>query len=381
MPKRRARKHDGAQQTVAQSQDTQQAPTGAMPVQIGARRGITKTSKDVAAVRSRTGKLKGAVTRDRLDEIAVLLDKYHKAAGDPDRLPIVTKLRDVCEEYLFDHTGPKDQAYKGEDQKVALVEDIFAEARLEISRSDAQQAYLYDAYGKERDVRADDGDGDGTTKSTKFKLKHQTAASTARGSTERSMTNVHDAGNSLIKQHGLSEAEVLAIKTFTLADYRYINAATANSKERMEERTPDKAKQKELVEEGTLHTGVAMQGLAKLPPKQGTVYRGVLLTPTDFAKEYVVGNTVTFPSLTSSSLKRAEADNWAGYNDEKKTVHYVATVIAKNARDIMPISTIKSEEEWVLLPGSQFMVRKVEKVDKPMAPGHVWYEVELLQIK
>lgn len=358
-------------------------PAGAMPVQVGR---LTMTSKDVGRVRSGTGKVKGALTGDRLDEIATLLDSYHRAKDDAAREPILTELHDVCEWYLFDHTGVKEQAHRGEEKKVALVEDLFAEVRLELSRGQAQQAYLDDAYREERDVRADDGKG--MTKSDKFALKHQTAGGAVKYATQKMIAgqgSSQKAAFDIMTKHGLSEAEVVAIRTFTAEDYRYINPATANSKSRMDGYMESwgraESQRQGLVEEGTLHTGVAMQGLAKLPPMRGTLYRGAQLTPADFAKEYTVGNTVTFPSLTSSSTVRKVADGWAAKNAGEKTVHYVATLNVTNARDIQALSMIGDEKEWVLLPGAMFVVRAVKKMTKDLPDGHEWYEVELQQTK
>jgi hypothetical protein len=137
-----------------------------------------------------------------------------------------------------------------------------------------------------------------------------------------------------------------------------------------------------LVEEGTLHTGVAMQGLAKLPKMHGKVYRGARLTPEDFAREYAVGKTVTFPSLTSASTELDVAEGFArGEKTDDKTVHYVVTLNATNARDIRLLALLENEKEWVLLPGATFVVKTVKKVDKELADGHEWYEIELQQTK
>ena len=93
------------------------------------------------------------------------------------------------------------------------------------------------------------------------------------------------------ERYGLTDAEISAITIFSAGDFKYINPATANSqswlgaqkadlegKERFADMTEERGN-KTIMEEGSLHTGVAMQGLAKMDRFKGETYRGARLTP------------------------------------------------------------------------------------------------------
>jgi hypothetical protein len=181
---------------------------------------------------------------------------------------------------------------------------------------------------------------------------------------------------------GLSPAEFAAILTFTTEDFRYINPATANDPEFMVKSKPGsfanpltmpkkkfladrKEKFLELQGEGSLHAGMAMQGLLKMPVFRGKLYRGESLSSTDFAKRFVrsangdvKAKVTTFSRNTITSMTKAPNRplTFMGYSDE--SVYWEIDVI--DGRDIEKLSHADAEREVVVLPGSQFAITSVE---------------------
>src|SRR5262249_41786060 len=143
---------------------------------------------------------------------------------------------------------------------------------------------------------------------------------------------------------GLTEAEVLAIRIYTARNYKFINPAVANQKDRKDRSTdwmdtsmkPDPSKAAEILalehqksqlppptpeqiaarknqlseqlkeyeaggksklyEEGALHAGMMMEAFKKMK-KSGKMieidlYRGARMTQEMFAREYKVGNLI-----------------------------------------------------------------------------------------
>ncbi len=181
--------------------------------------------------------------------------------------------------------------------------------------------------------------------------------------------------------NGLTQAELLAIKTFTAGDYHYINPAVADDAKFMN--TQMGRTDRTLFEEGQLHAHVMMQGLAKLPQKTGKTYRGARMTRKDFDEHYRLETVFRNPNFSSSSTNRARAQVFADKNDDhNKTVSVLCISTINNAIDISRISVYPNEEEWLLLPGSEFkVVSRVQQATgndgNPQATE--WWEVHLIQ--
>lgn len=208
---------------------------------------------------------------------------------------------------------------------------------------------------------------------------------------------------------GLSAAELAAIVTFTAEDYRYINPATANSRDWMvgANEADDKVDKKnrtetedielqqslvaagltmqqrlaerkgeldELTSEGALHAGMATQGLLKLPVWKGTLYRGEVLNQTDFDSRFKADRhgtkfTATTPTMrrtniSSASKDRAKAEKFwgiAGSKVKPPRVNVLYEMEATNGRDIEMLSASRNEKEVATLPGAEFKIVSVEK--------------------
>lgn len=220
----------------------------------------------------------------------------------------------------------------------------------------------------------------------------------------RAAARVKKAGAKL----NLTAAETAAILTFTAPDYLYINPATANDDEWMTSAqraelgldpstTPltkkkAKARQKKLTtlkEEGALHAGMAMKGLAKLPPWIGPVYRGEAVNQQEFngfftntappgSEPKFVANKATRERLAIASQSKAQTG--AEYFMEKLArpelkgpARYQVLFITQliDGRDIEDLSTNPLEKEVATLPGAVFRIDSIEVDGTVPGAGHL----------
>jgi hypothetical protein len=218
-----------------------------------------------------------------------------------------------------------------------------------------------------------------------------------------------------LKDHtgnGLSEAEVLAIRVYTSNNYKYLNPAVANQRDRKDrpkdwmdtqnkpgeaqarsaltkEGNPNpsqeqiEAKTKELVdeyekhgkqtryEEGSLHAGMIMEAFKKLPAEEKTLYRGARMTPARFQSEFEGKKTIEYEAFASKSEDKDKARGFANGIDgapADATVSVFIEALAYEARNIQKISLLKGEKEFLLEAESIFDV--VEIRDEPENSRH-----------
>jgi hypothetical protein len=214
---------------------------------------------------------------------------------------------------------------------------------------------------------------------------------------------------------GLSAAELAAIQAYTADDYTYVNPATANNPKWMEhafggkvdsskkdsfleqsatkstnplteaqaaavQEAAEKAAMQAAQTEASTMTGVALQGLKKLPPWKGQGFRGQGMSAKQFHDIFVKQGdgfrprnaTVTFPTITSVAkdvkVTGAFTGNKAGESDLFASVVWYLNLT--NARDIALLSLNRGEGEVILLPGAQVAIESIEMVFKQMTvPG------------
>ena len=239
--------------------------------------------------------------------------------------------------------------------------------------------------------------------------------------------------------NGLSKAEVLAVRVYTASNYKYINPAVANQKDRPKDRKTDwmdnshkpdpsqaeailqeeaakrgwrpptpaeiEAKRRELeqklkeyeeagkqtlYEEGALHAGMMLEAFKKLPPERGEVYRGARMNQEMFNREYSKGKVITYESFASSATDPHTARNFAngldGANPDQ-TISVYAIAVVFDARNIKKLSVVPKENEWLISPGTQLRVDRIED-DLEQHPGlgnappaTVWKKVFLTQVR
>jgi hypothetical protein len=196
------------------------------------------------------------------------------------------------------------------------------------------------------------------------------------------------------EKHGLSAAEVAAIRIFSADDYGYINPTTANNPSWLKaNRAKHKLKQEDSVywEEGPLHTGVALQGLQKLPEHDKPVYRGQSYTVDDwddFVDEgvYKVRNFASASQILDIPRKFAVSSAQRKDGEDEKAppreVGVIFEIQQSGGRDIAQLSLAKGEKEVTLLPGSDFAVQSI--IPEPLpglaknGPLKQWYRVILV---
>jgi hypothetical protein len=228
------------------------------------------------------------------------------------------------------------------------------------------------------------------------------------------------------QKYGLEESEVLAIRTYTASDYKYINPAVANQQDHPERQKLDKDgkpiawmdaqhrpdpsqakdeterkqlqkaleeyeahKKKSLSQEGALHAGMVMEAFKKLPKLSGKLYRGARMNMKRFNAEYSVGKQIPIEAFISQSV---DPDVARGFADgagnvelpPDATVSVFVEVDVLDARDISEISVYGAKEaEWLLPPGGKFVVDSVDD-DSVRHVGHppatAWKKVRMRQL-
>ena len=186
-------------------------------------------------------------------------------------------------------------------------------------------------------------------------------------------------GAELAHKYGLTEAEVAAIRTYTLGDYTlYINPAAAQNEERLAENI-EIAKQKGglgfdpnvgqdvLKEEGQVHAAVMTAGLAKLPEWEGVLYRGERRDFVDVVDDYA-STSYTYLSVGSASKSQKKALEYAQGTQGREpkphqNVHVLVVLHVKYGRDINPIGRFV-KGEVTILPGAKFTIDDVTKLER-----------------
>jgi hypothetical protein len=180
------------------------------------------------------------------------------------------------------------------------------------------------------------------------------------------------------KSLGLTEAEFVAIVTYSMQDFSYINPAVANHKDKgkgdgwMKAATGEKRGKPEvfdegdkntkgskasLYEEGAMHAGMLMEGLQKLKEhkkvyREADLFRGTRISPKDLTG-LKVGGAYPFENFTSLSTDESVARSFAaGFGStvaEDRTVSVVFKVRMK-AWDISLFSALPKEKELLIQP-------------------------------
>jgi hypothetical protein len=260
------------------------------------------------------------------------------------------------------------------------------------TQDQAQGIYLGNAKGGsgKHDLQAISTSGRATAEHVSTKAKPVNAKDT---STTKARKEKRAAANSA----GLTDAEYAAIATFTAQDYKYINPATANSPGWMKaqkdgandtERNEmfDGNSDRTLMEEGSLHTGVATMGLKKLPVYDGEVFRGASLTPAEFEKVKKENGWSTL-AMASASKIRLVAEGFAHSSAEKfpeKTIRVVYVLEDAQGREVETFSKSPGEKEVMLMADSHFVTTTLTQVATPKfcarkswEQGTTWYEIRM----
>ena len=319
--------------------------------------------------------------------------QFDGAEGDPGFGPLKARLRIAADD----------------------VQILFDRESVAESKRRAEEIYMRDGYsGNLKALTA-------SMRSEEFSPRSRVVTTRGKGPESDKMTQAakrQAAGEAL----GLTKAEQTAITVFTAQDYKYINPATANSRSWMlanrkkQERVHEggaKTTNTHVVsqfedqyvanrtEEGSLHAGMAMQGLAKMEVFVGPTYRGESFNEADFKKKFKMDRngkltarqaTITRTAISSASKDRAVAERFATFssgdlklpNARKEAFLLLWEFDIKNGRDIEALSASPDEKEVATLPGATFKIATITR----MAPAtgefkgyeNVWV-VKAVQIK
>jgi hypothetical protein len=158
--------------------------------------------------------------------------------------------------------------------------------------------------------------------------------------------------------HGVSDAEMIAIRGYSSGDYEKLNAAlrnpTANPK---------------LVAILRPYINLAVSGLEKLPDYQGTVYRGSKMT-AEWVKKYEdaskAGQLMSDPAFLSTSYSQTQAEVFRDQPDAeaKKAgkIPVMYTIQSKHGKRIEFLSYKAREAEVLFKPNTAFRVLRVDRV-------------------
>lgn len=278
-------------------------------------------------------------------------------------------------------------------------------ARLRIAADDVQllfdRASVADAKRQAGNIYMNEG-RQGNLKALTPAMRSQEFAGDATDEKATKAAKRQAAGDAL----GLSKAEQTAITVFTAQDYKYINPATANSRSwmlanrgnegRVHANGPKKTNTRvqsqfedaymaNRSQEGSLHAGLAMQGLAKMDVFKGPTYRGESFTEAAFKKKFKMGlrgrvtardTTITRTALSSASKDREVAEAFIqlsasdlGLGTDARSHSYCLLweFDLTNGRDIEALSASPDEKEVATLPGATFKIISITPM--PVA-GH-----------
>lgn len=354
---------------------------------------LATTSAAVAAHvgRSRSGGVAG-IGVSTYASIRKALADYEKAqaveAPQAQALlvPLLERLDLLCTKWLNENGRSASRQDVARRRVVSALVDEVAAERAKRSAQQAQEKYLHDlsesmparpgaapeaqhpfaaatsdAVAGARKARADDG-------------TYAMLGSGARMFGNHAEADRHQARLDLVREKGLTPAEHAAITLYSGNDYKYVNAATTNSPSWMEEK---KAQNKDwaqldtktLMEEGAVHSGVAMQGLAKLDPYLGMAFRGESMTPAQFRQKVGVGKELSFTNLTSSSKLPSVALGFSNQFDADRDIAVLWGFTNSGGRDIQALSSVPGEAEVLILPGKKFAILSVEEVVPGSSPS------------
>jgi ADP-ribosyltransferase exoenzyme len=330
-------------------------------------------------------------------ELKVALE-FFQLKGEKDAMKQIR----LCEAFLGAHAD--------HGRECAAVEDVYAEAKKAWGVAEAKKAY---------EAQMKDDASSPYNPGNKFGPKHREAG-------EKGSILDPAKVKEFAKKYKLEEAEVIAIRTYTAADYKYINPAVANQKDHPErqklgadgkpiawmdaQHRPDPSKAKNatekkqlekalaeyeagkktsLMEEGALHAGMVMEAFKKLPKKAGTLYRGARMNMQRFDAEYSVGKQIPVEAFMSQSVSQDVARGFADGGGNVKladdaTVSVFVEVDVHDARDISEMSIYgATEAEWLLPPGGKLVVDTIAE-DSVKNAGHpaatAWKKVRMRQV-
>lgn len=193
-------------------------------------------------------------------------------------------------------------------------------------------------------------------------------------------------------QWGLTDAEVQAIRLYSVLDYGYINAgvakdvATIKFIKGLADSSIANLSMAQIIDEANAWTAVAANAAAKLPRTWATTYRGLRCSMDTFKAQFFDPTSPAVPlkqweagSLTSTSLLRLIGLQYAhalsvNTIDPSRELAVLMQFINVGSSVLGHLSRYPHEEEVLILPRSRFTIQSVEQVQ----PDAEWNTAQVM---
>jgi hypothetical protein len=184
-----------------------------------------------------------------------------------------------------------------------------------------------------------------------------------------------------VTKYHLNDAELAAIRIYTVDDFKYINPAMAGIQSWMESqipkisgaKNPDTSKSgiAKAMQEGRRHGQTVLAGMKKMPDYDGDLlYRGSSEDVTKIKSSFAQGSTIRYDAFVSCSTDRTVSEGFMKDNmDEDNRKAGKQGLLLKlefkhSGKDVSMLSALAMEKEILLMPGVEFKVTGVEEDQK-----------------
>jgi hypothetical protein len=334
---------------------------------------------DLKGTRAFGEKVRSAFASDTFSKLTKALAAFQQK---PDLVQAAAVVG-LCDHWLAKHGSESSRKMR---ERKATVEQVRAEVWRDAGKLRAQSQYAKEFEG---------------AAGTWFPLQapsqmtktggHGLAKKLAAGQTG-TFEGTDQAALELASKYRLTEAEIAAIRTYTMADYKYINPATASNVGWLRGNMAKaggafnaSAGEKTLLEEGRMQAGMLKDAVTKLPAWSGTLYRGERLTAQEFKERYEGKSEYEQVAFGSASKSFSIGQKFAnGMGDEapgdKQTISVFLYFHVTSGRDVSKLSAVGSEDEVSIVGGTRFTVDKIEKLPsgptgRKEVPAKTWYVI------
>jgi hypothetical protein len=323
------------------------------------------------------------------------LAQYHAERGAEERYGLIVAMQTLITDWRKKHLSDKSERGKKHRSRLDTLQKAIDQER--------PTAMLHAGYVNRMKAGA-----------FKFLSQEATTEHAPAGELIRGRTDAQQADKGLdekalrkLEKYGLSEAELLAIKVYSVGDYALINPTVEggmSGDKRLKENLPwlggqlpvnlrpgdeppadappaakaawnakktawDAAAAQLVAQadfnrvklEAQEHAGLLVEALSKLPAESRQTFRGMRLTLAEFDNWKTEQTVVTWEAFLSTSKSDTVGKEFAS-KKRANTLGVLLICNLKNARDIAKISAHRRELEMILLPGARLRVDKVRPV-------------------
>jgi hypothetical protein len=326
------------------------------------------------------GKIKAVVGMSDYTKLREALDEFHHTPSLKRRGELVARMRELAGRWLKANASGKSS---GNSDRVRKVTELLAAL-------DEEEGVLAQQGGYMAKLKKPGAFEWLSAPSAMFGAKP--AEELAAGKLgARGTSGLTSESSQLMHEHGLTEADLAAIRIYSLDEFKYINPALAGNRgwlqgaagkvmrpgaagDRVKNKTATDADWNKMEAEGLEHAGMVKSALEKLPLYPRATFRGEQLTQAEADQRWTEGASFTTNYFYSTSRNEQIAAHFARHPpDATKPVKVVIEFEQKTGRDISELSAAPSnaalakaglgdkEEEVLLLPGTTIAVVSVDR--------------------